>query len=89
MKSLSKHLNPIVELELKLGNAVVRIDEPGGTHCPLAVVFNHPLHFYEIRKKLVLDEVVEMRENRDPHYDLEAGFVCRETGHIVVGPMRW
>jgi len=89
MKSLSKHLNPIVELELKLGNAVVRIDEPAGTHCPLAVVFSHPLHFYDIKKQLVLDPVVERWQNRDPHYALEAGFVCKETGHTVAGPMRW
>ncbi|NOZ13030.1 MAG: hypothetical protein GXO69_05200 [Acidobacteria bacterium] len=89
MNSLSRHLKPIVKLELKLGNTVSRIDEPGGTDCPMAVVFSRPLHFYEIRKELVLSKVIEKWENRDAHYDLEAGFACRETGHIVAGPFRW
>ncbi|RLE18702.1 MAG: hypothetical protein DRJ14_03000 [Acidobacteria bacterium] len=89
IKGLSRHLSSIVELELKLGNIVLRIDEPRGTRCPMAVVFSQPLHFYEIKNQLILDKAVERWENRDAHYDIEAGVVCRETGHTVAGPFRW
>jgi len=87
MKKLSKNLIPIYNLELKAGNRVLRIDEPAGTKCPLAVIFEYPLHFEQISNELTLSSSVRRWENKDPHYPLEEGVVCEETGHVVAGPL--
>ncbi len=87
MKRLSKNLISIYDLELKLGNQILRIDEPAGTKCPFAVVFRDPLHFEKISQELKLPRSVHRWENRDRHYPLEASFVCEETGHVVSGSL--
>jgi hypothetical protein len=87
MTLLSKNLQPIVDLEIRLGNSVLRIDEPAGTSCPLSVVFERPLHFKEIEKSLALGSSVTQWMCRDPHYPKEAGFACGETKHTLAGPL--
>jgi hypothetical protein len=87
MIPLSANLLAIHDYELSLGNEVVRRDEQMWSKCPLSVVFKHPLHFEEIAHDLTLPAAVERWENRDGHYDLEAGFVCKETGHSLSGPL--
>ena len=86
MRSLSVYLQQIYNLELSEGNTVLRIDEPAGSKCELAVVFKCPLHLSKISQKLLLSPKVKKWENIDPHYPLEIGFVCCETGHVVCGP---
>lgn len=86
MDRLSVNLRPLYYLELALGNEVLRVDEPAGTDCPLAVVFRDPLHFREAELVLDLSPAVESWACSDPHYGREAGFVCRETHHGLVGP---
>ena len=87
MISLSENLIPIHDYELSLGNEVLRRDENMWSKCPLDVVFKDPLHFEEIRRDLHLPTSVEYWENHDTHYDLEAGFMCKETGHSLSGPL--
>ncbi len=41
--SLSKTLQVVLSFELARGNTVVRVDQPAGTRCPLAVVLAKPL----------------------------------------------
>ena len=84
---LSKDLQPIHDLELSLGNRVRRIDEPAGTKCPYAVVFEDALHLEAIREQLQLPESVKFWESRDPHYELGNGYVCEITRHAVSGPI--
>lgn len=86
MTRLSPSLQPIVDLELKKGNKVFRIDKPAGSKCPYAIIFKFPLHFQEIKESLTLSSVVEEWENKDPHYPLERGFFCNETQHSIAGP---
>lgn len=87
MKRLSANLRPIFELELRLGNQIARVDEPAGTSCPLAVVFASALHFDAIGRDLTLSESVERWVSRDPHFRLEAGFLCKDTRHCLAGPL--
>ena len=87
--SLSNNLRPLFEREIELGNRVLRIDEPAGTKCPLAVVFANPLHFGELGSLAEgLGSAVRKWENRDLHYPIEAGFVCHETNQVLAGPLR-
>ena len=87
IEKLSPDLRPIVELELALGNAIHCVQSEGWSRCPLAVAFEQPLHFAEIAERLTLPDTVERWENRDPHYDIEAGFSCEKTRHAIAGPI--
>jgi len=84
---LSSTLQPIVDLEIQLGNEIDRVDEPAGTESPLAIVFKKALHMYEINQ-LVLADSVYTWESTDPHYEKEQGFACAKTKHLVSGPLR-
>jgi hypothetical protein len=87
---LSPALQPIFEFELTKGNEVARVDEPGGSKCPLAVLFKYPLHKEEIAVKWQPLLHVEWIEITGPYYtpDGEGGYMCTETGHAIIGPMR-
>jgi hypothetical protein len=87
MQQLSKHLQPIYDLELSLGNVVLRAEEGMWSNCPLAIVFRDRLHFDEIAKGMKLPEGEVRWENRDTHYALEAGYRCKETRHSIAGPL--
>jgi hypothetical protein len=83
---LAVSLQPIVEFELARDNRVARIDKPAGTKCPLAVIFTLPLDMAGFRMAQGLPAHVKTWENRDPHYSLEAGYVCEVTRHALAGP---
>jgi hypothetical protein len=84
---LSKTLQPILDLEVQLGNSVAHIEEPAGTTCPYAVVLKNPLHIKEINDLLGQSSSVEFWESRDPHYPIESGYLCPITRHVVSGPL--
>lgn len=84
---LSPYLEPIYNLELSLGNEVERIDEPSWSNCPYGIYFKDKLHFEEIKEKLNLPPFIKYWENKDSHYSLEAGFLCKETMHLISGPL--
>ena len=87
---LSADLKPIYELEVDLGNKVLRIDEPAGTRCPFAIVFASPIHKKEIETMLVIPNSVSWHESADQHYERYgmAGYFSIETRHFVYGPMK-
>jgi len=82
---LSDDLEPIYQLELQLGNQVVRVDTPAGTACPLAINFRDPLHLAEIAK-LKLAPSVSQWSNADPHYPKETGYRSNTSKHALAGP---
>lgn len=86
-RKLSPNLQPIFDLEVSLGNSVLRVDEPAGSLCPLAVIFRQPLHRAEVDATLRLASAVEWWENHDPHYSIEGGYACEETRHAIAGPL--
>ena len=86
LKFLSKSLKDIVDYELSVGNQIVRIDRPAGTKCPLAVVFKTRLDFNGFRENVGVLDSVSKWENKDRHYDLEAGYVCDKTGQAIAAP---
>jgi len=85
---LSTNLRAIYDLELSLGNTVIRVDEPAGSLCPLAIIFKNRLHKTEIESTLSLPQSVKWWENHDPHYSIEGGYGCDETGHAIAGPLQ-
>jgi hypothetical protein len=85
--NLSKNLEKIYKYELAAGNELLRIEEPGGTESPLAVILKRPLHFKEIERDLSLSPCVKRWEYRDYHFPFEAGYLCEETKHTIVGPV--
>lgn len=85
---LSPNLQSIFDLELLLGNTVVRVDEPAGSLCSLATNFKNPLHKTEIEATLPLPSLVKWLENHDPHYSIDGGYKCEDTSHVLVGPLR-
>ena len=88
LDNLSDTLKPIVNYELHRGNIIERIDRPAGTRCPLAVIFKKPLDFNGFEKNNGKLAGVDRWENRDRHYDLEAGYVCEKTRHAIAAPIR-
>jgi len=85
---LSKALQVILDFELARGNTIVRIDQPAGTHCPLAVVLLKPLNIAGLKAAHSLPATVDTWENRDSHYPLEAGYVCEQSRHAIAGPLQ-
>lgn len=86
-ESLSADLLPIYHLEITLGNEMARVEEPAGSACPLAVVFQKPLHLDDIAKAVTLPPTVRYWESRDAHYPVQAGYVCEKTRHAIAGPL--
>ena len=86
-QKLAPNLQPIYDLELALGNTVVRVDEPAGSLCPLVIIFKNPLHKTKIESTLSLPPSVKWWESCDPHYPIEGGYGCDETGHALAGPL--
>jgi hypothetical protein len=84
---LSRNLQLIAQYELARGNEIERIDRPAGSASPLAVVFARPLDFDGFGKRHSLPPNVRTWSNRDRHYDLEDGYVCDSTHHVLSGPM--
>jgi hypothetical protein len=87
MTALAADLQPIYELELRLGNEINYVAEPAGSACPYAVVFKHPLHQAEIQRALELAPTVKHWESFDTHYPVEAGYQCELTRHTIAGPI--
>lgn len=85
---LSETLRPIYDLELRLGNRVVRVDEQAWTACDLSVNFEQPLHVDEIAMELQLPASVERWDCDDPHYELQSGYYCNASRHGLAGPRR-
>jgi hypothetical protein len=85
---LSKRLRSILEYETARGNMVVRLDQPAGSRCPLAVIFERPLDIAGFTAVHGLPDGVEIWENRDSHYPLEKGYLCEQTRHALAGPLR-
>jgi hypothetical protein len=87
IEKLAASLRPVLALETALGNTVKAVEIDVWTACPLAVVMTQPLHFDEIGERLKFPETVERWENRDTHYSVERGLLCRETRHTIAGPI--
>lgn len=85
---LSELLLPIYNYEINRGNIVARIDEPAGSSCPLAIIFNKPLDFSGFINKHGLPPEVHTWENHDRHYPLEKGYACEKTQHALAGPLK-
>jgi hypothetical protein len=84
---LSESLASVIDFELSRGNRIERIDRPAGTRCPLAVIFALPLDIEGYRRLHQLPPGVSTWENRDRHYDLEAGYICERSRHAIAGPI--
>lgn len=80
-------LHEVFQFELARGNRVERIDAPAGTLCPYAVALTKPLQRAEIEKQLALPPSLRWWESRDPHYAIEAGYVCEEHPHTLTVPI--
>lgn len=87
-ENLSDALRPIAEYELRRGNTVIRVDAPAGSDCPLAIVFALPLDTVAYRRDIGLPEEINTWSNSDSHYDLEAGYICTRSRHVIAGPLR-
>ena len=86
-KILNVNLIPIYGHGLNNGNCVSRIDQPAGTKCPLAVIFQNPLQIDKINKLIVSHTNLEFWENTDPHYPFESGYYCKTTQYVIAGPV--
>jgi hypothetical protein len=85
---LSPALFPLYHLEVAMGNTVLRVDRKRWSRSPMVVVFRNPLQLEAVAKELQVEiENVSRWENRDTHYDLEAGWRCEQTGHCLSGPL--
>ena len=86
-RRLSEGLLPILKLELELGNAVARVENPKGTNYSYVLVLRDKINHKAIRNRLKLSGEVEKWESKDRHYDPESGYVCDKTKHAIIGPI--
>ena len=88
-QKLSPNLQVIYDIEVALGNTLVRVDEIDGSIPQMVVVFKNPLHRSEIETKTRILPPVYWMEERDEHYSrtAEGAYKCEDTGHAIVGPL--
>jgi len=84
---ISADLDPILQLELRKGNRIVRVDKKQWTECEFALVMVEPLHFRDIEQELRLPSTVRFWECRDTHYELQAGYFDDLARHSIAGPL--
>jgi len=84
---LCSDLKVIYDYELAHGNTLAAIAAPAGTECPYAVILAKPLKICETPEADNLPEFIQYWESRDPHYEIEAGFVCSKHRHSIAGPL--
>jgi hypothetical protein len=87
-QKLSTDLVQIYDWALQEDNVVLRVDEPAGTACPLAVVFTKPIIRADVEAALALSASVFWHESADQHYEVNgmAGFASRASHQFVYGP---
>jgi hypothetical protein len=83
---LCNTLQPILQLEIAMGNSIASIEAPAGSNCSFAIHLANKLHHQEI-KKLNLPNSVESWENKDRHYPLQSGYACTKYRHSIAGPL--
>jgi len=86
-QKLSPDLRALYEDALATGNVVVRVDEPAGTLCPLAIVFGKPLIRSADGTPRALPPGVRWWENDDSHYEIQAGWQSETSRHILAAPL--
>ncbi|HRT88361.1 MAG TPA: hypothetical protein P5296_17265 [Anaerohalosphaeraceae bacterium] len=79
-QELIPDLRAIYELEMALGNTLVRIDD--SSPFPLAVYLKEPLHRAKIESELTIAPPIQWHS-----YDVFAGYVCDNTQQSVKGPV--
>jgi hypothetical protein len=87
-EGLSPALVPLLYFELSHENVIIRVDRKQWSNSPLVVVFRDPLHIDAAERELRPGpDNISRWENRDTHYDLEAGWRCNQTGQCLSGPL--
>jgi hypothetical protein len=84
---LCDDLRLVYDFEVAHGNFVTAISAPAGTKCSYEVIFSEPLKIIGTTNAMQLPEFLQYWENRDPHYDIEAGYFCPKHKHSVAGPL--
>jgi hypothetical protein len=76
-------------MELDAGNSVIRIDEPAGTLCPLAVVMKNPLNRNRLSTVARGIPTIFWHENGDRHYEMNGmgGYASKASGQFLYGPL--
>jgi len=81
-RKLSPNLQAIYDLELTLGNSLLRVDDCPHSAFPLAVYLKEPLHREQIESTLGVKPQIEWHSN-----DMFAGYVAEGTQQSVKGPI--
>lgn len=86
---LSADLQPLYDMELEAGNSVVRVDEPAGTLCPLAIVMKNPIDKDRLGKCVQSIPSIFWHENNDQHYEAHGmgGYTSTESRQFLYGPL--
>jgi hypothetical protein len=81
-QKLSPDLRAIYDLELMLGNALLRVDDSPHTAFPLTVYLKEPLHREQVESTLEIKPPIEWQSD-----DMFAGYVSEDTRQSVNGPI--
>jgi hypothetical protein len=86
---LCNHLQPLLDLELSLGNTVAEKNEAGWEKCDLDFLLAKSFHTSEIAQRVKLGDSVKKSENMDAHYSEngELEFFCDSCKHMVRAPL--
>ena len=79
-RNLSSNLQVIYDLEMALGNVVVRVNDTPSL--PLIVVFKEPLHRSQIESDVTIESPIRWYS-----VGAFAGYVSEDTGQSVQGPV--
>ncbi len=85
---LCVHLQPILNLELAMGNSIQEHNEFAWEKCELDVLLKNSFHAEAIQQKILLALCVKEFENRDLHYTAtgEVEYFCERCKQMIRAP---
>ena len=85
--NICKHLIAILNYEVSTGNSIVSIDNDAWTNAKLVITLKKPANNNYIDNTFKNNNSVEYWENKDTHYPVQKGYICKKCKCAIASPL--